>query len=58
MPFVIDNSIVCSWLIENQASDYGDAVAQRLLDDRAHMRRRCGSSNSPTSCAQPACGRS
>jgi predicted nucleic acid-binding protein len=36
MPFVIDNSIVCGWLIENQASDYGDAVAQRLLDDRAH----------------------
>jgi hypothetical protein len=36
MPFVIDNSIVCGWLFENQASDYGDAVAQRLLDDRAH----------------------
>jgi predicted nucleic acid-binding protein len=36
MPFVFDNSIVCGWLFENQASDYGDAVAQRLLDDRAH----------------------
>ncbi len=36
MPFVIDNSIVCGWLIESQASDYGDAVAQRLLDERAH----------------------
>ncbi len=36
MPFVIDNSIVCGWLIANQASDYGEAVAKRLLDDRAH----------------------
>lgn len=36
MPFVIDNSVVCGWLIAAQASDYGDAVAQRLLDDRAH----------------------
>lgn len=36
MPFVIDNSIVCGWLIESQASTYGDAVAQRLLDDLAH----------------------
>lgn len=36
MPFVIDNSVVCGWLIESQASTYGDAVAQRLLDDRAH----------------------
>lgn len=36
MPFVIDNSIVCGWLIEGQASEYGDAIARRLLDDRAH----------------------
>ena len=36
MPFIIDNSVVCGWLIESRASDYGDAVAQRLLDDRAH----------------------
>jgi predicted nucleic acid-binding protein len=36
MPFVIDNSIVCGWIIDSQASDYGDAVARRLIDDRAH----------------------
>jgi predicted nucleic acid-binding protein len=36
MPFVVDNSIVCGWLIESQTSDYGEAIAQRLLDDRAH----------------------
>jgi predicted nucleic acid-binding protein len=36
VPFVIDNSIVCGWLIESQTSDYGEAIAQRLLDDRAH----------------------
>ena len=35
MPFVIDNSIVCGWFIQNQASKYGDAVAVALQDDRA-----------------------
>lgn len=36
MPFVIDNSVVCGWLIESQASAYGDAVADLLQDDQAH----------------------
>lgn len=35
MPFVIDNSIVCGWFIQAQASPYGDAVAVALQDDRA-----------------------
>lgn len=35
MPFVLDNSVVCGWLLENQASDYADAVGERLQVDRA-----------------------
>ena len=35
MPFVIDNSIVCGWFIQTQASKYGDAVAVALQDGRA-----------------------
>lgn len=35
MPFVLDNSVVCGWLLENQASAYADAVAERLQEDRA-----------------------
>ena len=35
MSFVLDNSVVSGWLLENQASDYADAVAERLQDDRA-----------------------
>lgn len=35
MPFVLDNSVVCGWLLENQATAYTDAVAVRLQDDRA-----------------------
>ena len=36
MPFVVDNSVVCGWFIENQASPYSEAIAERLQDDRAH----------------------
>lgn len=36
MPFVVDNSIVCGWFIQNQASPYADAIATRLEHDRAH----------------------
>ena len=36
MPFVVDNSVVCGWFIENQASPYSEVIAQRLQDDRAH----------------------
>ncbi len=35
MPFVLDNSVVCGWFIENQATPYTEAVAERLQDDRA-----------------------
>jgi predicted nucleic acid-binding protein len=37
MPFVLDNSVVSGWYLENQATAYTDAVAQRLRDDRAHV---------------------
>jgi len=35
MPFVLDNSVVCGWLLESQATAYADAVADRLQEDRA-----------------------
>ena len=35
MAFVIDNSVVCGWLLENQASDYADGIARRLTAERA-----------------------
>ena len=35
LPFVIDNSVVCGWFIQNQASPYSTAIAQRLQDNRA-----------------------
>lgn len=37
MPFVLDNSVVSAWFIENQATAYADAVAQRMQSDRAHV---------------------
>lgn len=36
MAFVVDNSVVCGWFIGNQATDYTEAVATRLLDERAY----------------------
>ena len=35
MPFVLDNSVVCGWFLENQATPYADAIIERLRDDRA-----------------------
>lgn len=35
MPFVLDNSVVCGWFLENQATAYADAIIERLRDDRA-----------------------
>lgn len=35
MPFVLDNSIVSGWYLENQATDYTEQVAARLHDERA-----------------------
>jgi predicted nucleic acid-binding protein len=37
MPFVLDNSVVCGWYLENQATPYSAAVARRLRDDVAHV---------------------
>jgi predicted nucleic acid-binding protein len=36
MPFVLDNSVVSGWYLENQATAYTAAVAERLRDDVAH----------------------
>ena len=36
MAFVLDNSVVSGWYLENQANAYTDAVAQRLRAEPAH----------------------
>lgn len=35
MPFVLDNSVVAGWFMEDQTTPYTDAIAKRLEDDRA-----------------------
>lgn len=35
MPFVLDNSVVTGWYIRSQATDYTEAIANRLETDRA-----------------------
>lgn len=35
MPFVLDNSVVSGWYLEDQTSAYSEAVGSRLQDDRA-----------------------
>jgi predicted nucleic acid-binding protein len=35
VPFVLDNSVVCGWFLENQATPYADAIIERLRDERA-----------------------
>jgi len=35
MPFVLDNSVSCGWFVENQASEYTEAIARRLEEDHA-----------------------
>ena len=35
MPFVLDNSIVTGWYIEDQATDYTATIAAKLETDRA-----------------------
>jgi predicted nucleic acid-binding protein len=32
---VLDNTVVSGWLLENQATAYTEAIAQRLVDDQA-----------------------
>ena len=35
MPFVIDNSVVCGWILDSRATAYSAFIAEQLLDDRA-----------------------
>jgi len=35
MAFVLDNSVVCGWILENLATDYSAAIARRLEQERA-----------------------
>ncbi len=35
MRFVLDNSVVCGWLFESQATAYSHAIAQRMQHARA-----------------------
>ncbi|MCZ4306119.1 type II toxin-antitoxin system VapC family toxin [Zoogloeaceae bacterium G21618-S1] len=35
MPFVLDNSVVAGWFLEDQATPYTEAIALRLEEDRA-----------------------
>ena len=35
MPFVIDNSVVSGWYLEDQATPYTGHIATRLLEERA-----------------------
>ncbi len=35
MAFVLDNSVVSGWLLENQATAYSSAIAERLSSERA-----------------------
>lgn len=37
MPFVLDNSVVSGWFLDNQATTYTAAVAGHLRDDAAHV---------------------
>ncbi len=37
MPFVLDNSVVSGWYLDNQATPYSRAIAERLKDDRARV---------------------
>lgn len=34
--FVLDNSVLCGWFLANQATTYGDAVAEQLASADAH----------------------
>ncbi len=35
MPFVLDNSVVTGWYLPDQATEYCEAIAVRLEDDKA-----------------------
>jgi predicted nucleic acid-binding protein len=35
VPFVLDNSVVCGWFLENQTTPYSEAILNRLNEDKA-----------------------
>jgi predicted nucleic acid-binding protein len=35
MPFVIDNSVVSGWYLDNQSTPYTQTISERLQEDRA-----------------------
>jgi predicted nucleic acid-binding protein len=35
MPFVLDNSVVSGWYLDDQATPYTEAIAKLLMDDQA-----------------------
>jgi len=35
MAFVLDSSVVCGWILENQATDYSAAIARKMERERA-----------------------
>jgi len=35
MPFVIDNSVISGWYLEDQATPYAEHIATRLVEERA-----------------------
>ena len=35
-PFVLDNSVLCSWFLANQATPYSESVARQLSERDAH----------------------
>jgi predicted nucleic acid-binding protein len=35
MPFVLDNSVICGWFLENHSTSYADSIIELLRDDRA-----------------------
>ena len=37
MPFVLDNSVVCGWFLDNQSTSYTEAIAALLQEDRASV---------------------
>lgn len=37
MPFVVDNSVVIGWHLSGQATDYTDAMLDKLASDVAHV---------------------
>lgn len=59
MPFILNNSVVCGWLFENQATAYTRTLANRLEEDRAvapALLRLEYTNVLRTACTRGACG--